>query len=83
MAMFEFQLRLLIWLILWLAPVAFVTCTASYLLSLPMRRQERARFFLDLLEQGLKEGRTPEQTLVSVSQSRDGSLGPRFHVLAA
>jgi len=83
MAMFEFQLRLLIWLILWLAPVAFVTCTASYLLSLPMRRQERARFFLDLLEQGLKEGRTPEQTLVSVSQSRDGSLGPRFHLLAA
>jgi type II secretory pathway component PulF len=83
MAMFEFQLTLLIWLVVWLAPVALITWTASFLLSLPMRRQERARFFLDLLEQGLKDGRTPEQAIVVISQSRDECLGPRFHLLAA
>ena len=30
-----------------------------FLLTLPMRRNERARLLLDLLELGLKEGRTP------------------------
>src|SRR5580765_3864119 len=54
-----------------------------HLLTLPMRRNERARLFLDLLELGLKEGRTPEITLVDAAASRDRSLGVRFHLLAA
>ena len=58
--MIAFLLWLLIWLILWLAPLALLSWIACYLVSLPLRRQERARFFLDLLEHGLKEGRTPE-----------------------
>jgi type II secretory pathway component PulF len=76
-------LQLLVWLALWLAPLAIAITTLYFLVSLPLRRQERARFFLDLLELGLKEGRTSEQTIVAVSQSRDPSMGARFHLLAA
>src|SRR2546422_11735882 len=53
-----------------------------FLLTLPMRRNERARFFLDILELGLKEGRTPESAIVEASRSRDPALGARFHLLA-
>ena len=81
--MIAFLLWLLIWLVLWLAPLALLSWIACFLVSLPLRRQERARFFLDLLELGLKEGRTPEQTIVAVSRSRDPSMGARFHLLAA
>jgi type II secretory pathway component PulF len=80
---FEFELSLLIWLICWFGPMAVAAWTVYYLASLPLRRAERARFFLDLLELGLKEGRAPEQTIVEVSRSRDSSMGARFHLLAA
>jgi len=65
------------------APLALLSWIACYLVSLPLRRQERARFFLDLLDHGLKEGHTPEQAIVTVSRSRDPSMGARFHLLAA
>src|SRR6185503_19805763 len=39
--------------------------------------------FLDLLETGLAQGQSPERTIVSVSETRDGSLGIYFHLLAA
>ena len=54
-----------------------------FLFTLPLRRNERARMFLDLLELGLKEGRTPEAAVIGASASRDRSLGVRFHLLAA
>jgi type IV pilus assembly protein PilC len=54
-----------------------------FLLTLPMRRKERARLFLDLLEMGMKEGRTPELAIENAASSRDRSLGVRFHLLAA
>jgi type II secretory pathway component PulF len=54
-----------------------------YLLSLPMRRQERARFFLDLLELTVAQQRPLEPTLVEMANSRDPALGMRFHLLAA
>ena len=76
-------LQLLLWFALWLAPLTIVITAIYFLVSLPLRRQERARFFLDLLELGLKEGRTPEQTIVAVSRSGDPSMGARFHLLAA
>ena len=44
---------------------------------------ERARLFLDLLELGLKGGSAAEPAIVAASQSRDPSLGARFHLLAA
>ena len=50
---------------------------------MPLRRQERARFFLDLLETGLADGQSPEITIVEIAKSRDMTLGYRFHLLAA
>ena len=55
----------------------------NYCLTLPMRRQERARFFLDLLETGLHDGHSPEHTITNLSKSRDRTLPVRFHLLAA
>jgi type II secretory pathway component PulF len=54
-----------------------------FLLTLPMRRAERARMFLDLIENAVKQGQPVEETLISISQSRDQSMGARFHLLAA
>jgi type IV pilus assembly protein PilC len=54
-----------------------------FLFTLPMRRNERARLLLDLLELGLKDGRTPEAAIVDAASSHDRSLGVRFHLLAA
>ena len=54
-----------------------------YLLTLPMRRAERARLFLDLLEGALNRGQSAEAMIVSVAQSHDRMLGARFHLLAA
>jgi len=56
---------------------------AHFLLTLPMRRAERARLFLDLIESAIQQGRPVEETLISVSQTHDMSMGPRFHLLAA
>lgn len=53
------------------------------LFSLPMRRQERTRLFLDLLDVSLAEGFRPEQAIVAIAQSRERSVGLRFHQLAA
>ena len=54
-----------------------------FLLTLPMRRNERARIFLDLLELGLQSGRTAEGAIVEAAASRDPGLSVRFHLLAA
>jgi type II secretory pathway component PulF len=66
-----------------IALVSGVLYVAHYLLTLPMRRAERARLFLDLVEAALKNGQPLEETLISVAQSRDFSLGVRFHLVAA
>ena len=76
-------LAVLIYLLLGLIPVCGISYGIYFLLTLPMRRNERARMFLDLLELGLREGRTPEAAVTSAAASRDGSLGVRFHLLAA
>lgn len=74
----------LVWrFVLWVGLAVGLFYPVYFLLTLPMRRHERARLFLDLLETTLKDGRTPEQTIQSISQSRDRSVGVRFHLLAA
>jgi type II secretory pathway component PulF len=50
--------------------------------SARLKRQERSRLFLSLLETGLVQGRAIEQTIISVSESRDNSMGIDFHLLA-
>jgi type II secretory pathway component PulF len=53
------------------------------LVSAAQRRQQRARVFIDLVEIGLEQGRTIEQTIESLAASRVQDLGVRFHLLAA
>ena len=72
-----------LYLLLGFLPAAGVTYVIYFLLTLPLRRNERVRFFLDLLERGLKEGHAPEQTIVQASATHDRALGVRFHLLAA
>jgi type II secretory pathway component PulF len=71
------------YLLLGLLPICGATYLIYFLFTLPMRRNERARMFLDLLELGLKEGRSPEAAIAEAAASRDRSLGARFHLLAA
>lgn len=52
-------------------------------LSAGLRRQERARCFISLLEIGLRQGRTTEQTVLSLARSRVRDMGSVFRVLAA
>jgi type II secretory pathway component PulF len=54
-----------------------------FVLTLPMRRRERARLFLDLVEFGLNNGRAPGLAIQDASASHDRALGVRFHLLAA
>jgi type II secretory pathway component PulF len=76
-------LAFLFYMIAGLAPLFGAIYLLYFLLTLPMRRNERARFFLDILELGMKEGRTPESAIVEASRSRDPALGARFHLLAS
>ena len=72
-----------LYVLLGLLPVLGALYVIYFLLTLPLRRNERARLFLDLLELGLQAGRTPESAIIDAAASRDRSLGARFHLLAA
>jgi type II secretory pathway component PulF len=71
------------YLLFGLLPFVGALYLAYFLLTLPLRRNERARLFLDLLELGLGAGRSPEHTIADIAASRDRGLGARFHLLAA
>jgi type II secretory pathway component PulF len=76
-------LWVLAYLALNVAPACLVMWLIYFVLTLPMRRRERARLFLDFLESGLNRGASPELAMQQASASRDGMLGIRFHLLAA
>src|SRR5438552_9459842 len=78
----ELVLRFVIFIVADLLPSFGAIYLLYFLLTLPMRRNERARLFLDLVELGLKEGQTPEYAIVNAASSNDSSLGVRFHLLA-
>src|SRR5205809_5118320 len=69
--------------LIWILPWALVCYAIHFAFSLPLRRRERARLFLDLLEMGIKRGDSVEHSIIAVSQSRDRMLGVRLHLLAA
>ena len=75
-------LSLFLALAIYLAPCCMLYA-AYWLLSLPLRRRERARLCLDLLELGLEDGLSPEQACMEAARSNDSILGARFHLLAA
>src|SRR5580658_7513516 len=70
------------WLMIWFAPLFVFSIGLYWIFTLPLRRQERARFFLDLLETGFCQGHSPEATIASISATQDRSVGVRFHLLA-
>jgi type IV pilus assembly protein PilC len=53
-----------------------------FIITIPMRRNERTRIFLDILQLGLKDGQTPEAAIMGASDSNDSCFGARFHLLA-
>jgi type II secretory pathway component PulF len=67
----------------WVGIIAGTIFLIHFFLTLPMRRMENARLFLDLLESALQRGQAVEQMILSLSQSRDRTVGVRFHLLAA
>ncbi len=67
----------------WVGLLITLVAVVHFCLSLPMRRAERARLFLDLIDSGLEQGRSVEQTILSIVASRDLSMGARFHLVAA
>ena len=73
---------IVLWLVFWLAPVVGFFWLAYYFLGLPLRRQERARLLLGLVESGLSDGKSVERTVIEVSDTLDSTLGERFHHLA-
>lgn len=72
----------LLGLLIWLTLTGAVFYGLFTFMSLPFRRAERVRRFLELLEAGARTGNL-ERFLVRVSQARETSLGLRFHALAA
>jgi type II secretory pathway component PulF len=60
----------------------FVTLM-HFLLTTPMRRAERARLFLDLIELALDRGQPVEEGLLFISERRGKIMGGGFHSLAA
>jgi type II secretory pathway component PulF len=68
--------------ILWVASIFSGIALIHFLFTLPMRRAERARLFLDLLEAALDRKQSVENMILSVAQSRDQTVGVRFHLLA-
>ncbi len=69
--------------VLILLPGAAFSVLLHFLLSLPMQRRDRARFFLDLLETALERGQAIEPAILSAAESRDRVMGVRFYLLAA
>jgi type II secretory pathway component PulF len=64
--------------------ISLIALRIAYsLLTFPMRRAGRARLFLDLIESAIKHGQPIEEALISLAQSRDTTLGVRFHLLTA
>ncbi len=82
----EHLFRLIVALFTSGAAVVFVfaflfACWAS--LAEGLRQEQRARCFLRLLEIGLQQGRTIEQTIASMARARIRDLGVSFHLVAA
>lgn len=76
-------LQVLVYVLVWLIVLVAVAVLGYVVLSLPLRRQEQARIFLDLLETGLAQGHSAEAAVVEIAKSRDRALGYRFFLLAA
>lgn len=64
-------------------PLGLALYVLCYLVSLPLRRQERARILIDLLSLNASDHRPLALVIQELSQTRDRDLGVRFHILGA
>ena len=71
------------WMLPVLIPASAVAAAIYYVNRRPLRRQEDARFLLDLIESALQQGQSIEHHILSLAGSGDGSPGAQFHLLAA
>jgi type II secretory pathway component PulF len=71
------------WVIFYLLPGAVASVVLHYLLSLPMRRRDRALFFLDLVETVVDRGQQVEHAILAAAANPDRSIGARFFMVAA
>src|ERR1039457_3440715 len=69
--------------VLILLPGGAFSVLLHFLLSLPMRRRDRALFFLDLLETVVNRGQWVEQAILPAAENHDRAIGVRFFMLAA
>jgi type II secretory pathway component PulF len=67
----------------WALVICGFVVFVHFVMTLPMRRAERARLFLELVEDGLQRGRSAEETVLAVAAAHDLSMGARFHLVAA
>jgi type II secretory pathway component PulF len=66
-----------------LLPGGVLAVVIHYLLSLPMRRRDRALFFLDLLETVLQRGQPVESSILAAAENHDPAIGIQFYMMAA
>src|ERR1035438_1062697 len=80
--------------ILILLPGGAFSLLLHFLLSMPMRRRDRALFFLDLLaavgdrgqpgqEGVVNRGQPVEQAIISAAENHDRAIGVRYFMVAA
>ena len=81
--MTDFIRAILLWVLIWFLPVTLLSIGFYFLVTIPARRDERARLALEILASGLASGHSPEQTMVAVSRTREKAVGARFHLVAA
>ncbi len=77
------SLAVLLWALAVMLPTGVFSLLLHFVLSLPMQRRDRARFFLDLLETAIERGLAIEQAILSAAETRDRVMGVRFYMLAA
>ena len=69
--------------IMFVLPGGALSVLMHFLLSLPLRRRDRALFFLDLLETVLQRSQPLEPAILAAAENKDRSIGVRFYIFAA
>jgi peptidoglycan/LPS O-acetylase OafA/YrhL len=70
--------NLVYWVLPVLVPAVILALAIYYLISRPLRREERARFLLELIESALEQGQPVEHYIVSLAQTEDPSRARVF-----
>jgi type II secretory pathway component PulF len=79
----QFFIALIWYAVFILLPGGAFSVVIHFLLSLPMRRRDRALFFLDLVETVLQRGQPLEQAILAAAENHDHAIGVRFYMVAA